>query len=106
MSESGAVPELSYVQQTVLDCVREFEGKLQRSEVAKLLAGSDSVRVEAWRGSGFFGRLSRLSRRSLLHHVDVLLQQQYLDQDPFGHLYLTPRGRAFFDESPFSPHNP
>lgn len=90
------VPELTYIQQTILDCVRQFEGQLQRSETAKLLFGSESIRVETLRQSTYFGRLSRVKRKSLMHHIDVLLQQQYVEQNGFGRLLLAERGEVFF----------
>jgi hypothetical protein len=90
------VPELTYVQQTILDCVLNFDGQLQRSEIAKLLHGSDSGRIAGLHGDRYFGRLARITRKSLMHHVDVLLQQQYLEQDGFDRVLLAERGRAFF----------
>ncbi len=90
------VPELTYVQQTILDCVQNFDGKLQRSEIAKLLVGSESGRIAGMQGERFFGRLSRIKRKSLMHHLDVLIQQKYLEQDGFDRVMMAERGRDFF----------
>lgn len=89
-------PELTYVQQTILDCVQNLDGKLQRSEVAKLLQGSESGRIAGLQGERFFGRLARIKRKSLMHHIDVLLQQKYLEQDGFRRVMMADRGRDFF----------
>ncbi len=91
------VPEITYIQQTILDCVQNLDGQLQPSEAAKLLGGSKSARMASEIKEGkFFGRLSRVTVKSLRHHVNVLIQQKYLEQDGFGRVLLAERGREFF----------
>ena len=73
--------ELNAPQEVIIDCVRNLTTPLQRSTLAKLLAGSRSTRVAGFEGSAFFGRLSHLPRKSILHYIDTLTQQHYLELD-------------------------
>ena len=65
-------------QQVILACVRAHSGQLSRSALAKLLAGSKSVRIAAFVGTPFYGRLAQYNRKTILYDIDVLLQQRYL----------------------------
>lgn len=77
---------LNTPQQVIMDCVRNLPDPLPRSTVAKLLAGSRSTRVAGMEDSVFFGRLSQLRRKSILHYIDTLVQQGFLDTDGHGNL--------------------
>ena len=88
MQPSVKFTELTVPQQTIVECVRNLDKPLPRSAVAKLLAGSRSTRVEAYVGWSFFGRLSHLSRKSILHYTDTVIQQGFIDLDTYGNLIV------------------
>jgi superfamily II DNA helicase RecQ len=72
---------LTPAQQIILFVVRRLPGQLGRSEMAKLLAGSKSKRLEAWHESPHYGRLRDYNRQELTAQLDILLQQRLLAVD-------------------------
>ena len=79
---------LSSIQTTIRQCVLAFNGQLKRSEIAKLLAGSASQRIEGLQSSDYFGRLSAHKRKSIMHHLDVLIQQGLLEMDVYDRVSI------------------
>lgn len=86
MQPKVSFEELTVPQQTIVECVRNLDHPLPRSTVAKLLAGSRSTRVEAYLEWEFFGRLTHLTRKSILHYTDTLIQQGFISHDAYGNL--------------------
>jgi hypothetical protein len=80
---------LTPAQQIILFVVRRLPGQLGRSEMAKLLAGSKSKRLEGWYDSPHYGRLSDYTRHELTAQLDILLQQKLLTLDRFQKLIPT-----------------
>lgn len=74
------------IQQTILDCIAQYPALMPRSGWAKLLVGSSSMRVEEWQNNDYFGRFSTHKRKSIMHHIDILIQQGHLDLDWQQHL--------------------
>lgn len=68
-------------QQLILACVEAHSGQFLRSEIAKLLVGSHSIRIAPHKEDPFYGRLAEYSRKMLLYDIDILLQQGYLHLD-------------------------
>lgn len=81
-------PELTPLQHTILACVGRLSGQLPRSGMAKVLAGTRSARLAAYRSADDFGRLARLDRKTILYQIDILLQQGFLATDAYGNLIL------------------
>lgn len=77
---------LTAVQRTILDCVQTSPGVFNRSELAKLLAGSRSGRLEGLIGHPYYGRLAGRGRKTITFDIDVLLQQGYLQVDGRDHI--------------------
>ena len=73
--------DLAYIQRLIVACVRDNPGRLNRSELAKLLAGSRALEMKKWEGNRWNGRLHGLTRKSVTEDVDILLQQGYLALD-------------------------
>ena len=71
--------ELVYIQRIIVACVRDNSGRLNRSELAKLLVGSRALDMNMWEGNRWNGRLRGMTRKSVTGDVDILLQQRYLD---------------------------
>jgi len=84
---------LTTLQITVRQCVHAYDGQLKRSEIAKLLIGSHSQRIDSLQRSEFFGRLSTHKRKTIMHNLDVLIQQGLLALDAYDHVTL-PRADA------------
>lgn len=82
-SPNPELPQLTEIQQIILDCVHANSGQFSRSGLAKLLAGSTSKRTEHVRDHPYFGRLSQFGRKQLTHDIEVLLQQGLLEFDRF-----------------------
>lgn len=72
----------------VLACVQAVPGQLPRSGVAKLLVGSDSQRVMAYRRHPDFGRLAHLPRHVVMQEIDALLNCGDLELDDQGKLIV------------------
>ena len=73
--------DLAYIQRLIVACVRDNPGRLNRTELAKLLAGSQALEMKKWAGNRWNGRLHGLTRKSITEDVDILLQQGYLTLD-------------------------
>ena len=71
--------ELVYIQRIIVACVRDNSGRLNRSELAKLLVGSRALEMAKWEGSRWHNQLRGMNRKSVTGDVDILLQQGYLD---------------------------
>ena len=82
----NATSRLTSAQQIILFVVRRLPGQLGRSEMAKLLAGSKSKRLEGWYDSPHYGRLSDYTRHELTAQLDILLQQRLLAVDNYQKL--------------------
>lgn len=79
------INQLTPLQQTILDVVRQYPGQFSRSGLAKMLVGAKS-----WQNKDFpeYGRLSKYRRKDIGYQVEILLQQAYLQLN--GHEYLVP----------------
>jgi hypothetical protein len=44
-----------------------------------------------WRDHPDFGRLAHHTRKEILHQINVLIQQDYLDTDPYGRVLIGSR---------------
>jgi hypothetical protein len=82
----NSASRLTSAQQIILFVVRRLPGQLGRSEMAKLLAGSKSKRLEGWYDSPHYGRLRDYTRHELTIQLDILLQQKLLALDRFQKL--------------------
>jgi hypothetical protein len=79
--------QLVPLQQAILNIVGKYPGQFSRSGLAKMLVGAKS-----WQERDFpeYGRFAQYRRKEIGFHVDVLLQQGYLEMD--GRSYLVPVG--------------
>ncbi len=75
-------------QMIILACVQALPGQLPRSGIAKLLVGSESQRVAAYRGHPDYGRLAYLPRKIVMQEVDALINRGDLDLDQKSRLVL------------------
>ena len=80
--------ELVYIQRIIVACVRDNPGRLNRSELAKLLVGSRALEMKKWEGNRWNGRLRGMTRKSVTVDVDILLQQGYLNMDSHERVVL------------------
>ena len=71
--------DLVYIQRIIVACVRDNSGRLNRSELAKLLVGSRALEMAKWEGNRWNGRLRGMTRKSVMGDIDILLQQGHLD---------------------------
>lgn len=85
---------LSIEEKTILECVSTAQGQLPRSGIARLLVGSRSKRLEAFRLHPMLGRLAGYGRDEVLVSVDRLLGMALLAKDEHGHIILTRDGQA------------
>lgn len=93
--------DLAYIQRIIVACVRDNPGRLNRSELAKLLVGSRASTMEKWEGNrwnGYFGkaqygRLHGMTRKSVTEDVDILIQQGYLALDSHELVVLGEMGK-------------
>jgi ATP-dependent DNA helicase RecQ len=76
------------IDRAILDCVRSLPAQLPRSGVAKLLVGSLSRRVEAYRSHPLYNVLKGESRSRVIERVDKLLENGQLQQAENGYLIL------------------
>jgi hypothetical protein len=83
--------KLTLTQLTILDCVREHANQFSRHEIAKLLAGTRSTRLQHLQKNPYFGRLDKQKRRILQQDVDILVQQHFLEEDGYRKVYLGER---------------
>ncbi|RLE29426.1 hypothetical protein DRJ54_04650, partial [Candidatus Acetothermia bacterium] len=95
-AQAGPAPieTFSTIHWAVLECVAAFPERLPRSGVARLLVGSSSQRVAAYREHPLFGRLRGRRRDTVMAEVDVLLSWGYLARGRKGYLVLTEEGSA------------
>lgn len=70
--------DLSPIQSVILGFVRDHPVALKRSEIAKVLVGSQSVRTADFQETDYFGRLSQFKRKTILQDVDILIEQGFL----------------------------
>ena len=73
--------DLSPIQSVILGFVRDSSISVKRSEIAKILVGSQSVRTVDFQQSEWFGRLSQFKRKTILQDVDILVEQGFLSID-------------------------
>ena len=83
--------KLTATQLVILDCVRVHPRQFSRHELAKLLAGTQSTRLVHLQENPFFARLNKQKRRVLQQDVDILVQQQFLEEDGYRKVYLGER---------------
>ena len=81
-------PELEYIHRLIVACVRDNPGRLSRSELAKLLAGSRALEMKKWARNKWNGRLHGMTRKFVTVDVDILLQQGYLALDSHERVLL------------------
>jgi ATP-dependent DNA helicase RecQ len=91
--------EENEVHEIILACVRSLPGQLPRSGVAKLLVGSSSARVAAYRAHPHYGRLAPCTRRAITLEVDALIQQGDLTLDEHGKVTMG-HGRDYIAQEP------
>ena len=82
-------PELTPLQQVVLDAVRRYPGQFSRSGLAKMLVGARS-----WEDASYpeYGHLAGYRRKDVAYQVDILLQQGFLTLDGRERLILALSG--------------
>jgi ATP-dependent DNA helicase RecQ len=78
------------IQAAVIECVHALPGTLPRSGAAKLLVGSDSVRVREWSDHPLFGRLADVPGYVVMSEIDRLIQTGELHLDERGYLAVDP----------------
>jgi len=84
----------------ILQCVADLPHRLPRSGVAKMLVGSSSKHVKAYRMHPLFGRLSGFRRGAVMRQVDRLIERGWLRLDDHCHLALTPAGQMALTQEP------
>ena len=85
--------ERTGVQQIILACVRSLPGRLPRSGIAKLLFGSSSGRIAAFRTHPLYGRLARYKRTAITRKIDALIDRGDLILDEHRKVTLAHAGR-------------
>ena len=80
------------VQQIILACARSLPGRLPRSGIAKLLFGSSSERVAAFRTHPLYGRLAHYRRTAITREVDALIDRGNLILDEHRKVTLAHAG--------------
>ena len=86
-------PELEYIHRIIVACLRDNPGRLNRSELAKLLSGSRALEMKKWAGNKWHNRLRGMTRKSVTLDVDILLQQGDLALDSRGQMVLGEMGK-------------
>ena len=79
-------PQLTPTQQTILEVVTNSPAQFNRSELAKLLAGTRSKRLEQLSTHSNYRKLASQSRKSVTMDIDILLQQRVLERDGYGRI--------------------
>ena len=74
---------LPLMHQVILVSANDHPGLFTRSELAKLLVGSKSARIDDYSHLPEFGRLADYSRKTITFEIDILLQQKYLALDAY-----------------------
>ena len=72
---------LPLMHQVILVGAHDHPGLFTRSELAKVLVGSKSARVDDYTHLPEFGRLADHSRKAITLEIDILLQQKHLALD-------------------------
>jgi ATP-dependent DNA helicase RecQ len=83
-SSEAPRPNDDEIEELILECVKSLPGKLPRSGVAKLLIGSNSERVEAYRSHPLYNHLRGKSRSEVMSYVDKLLDEARLQKAENG----------------------
>ena len=85
-------PELTALQQVILDAVRRYPGQFSRSGLAKMLVGARS-----WEDASYpeYGHLAGYRRKDVAYQVDILCQQGFIALDGRERLIPSPQGRQF-----------
>ena len=94
-------PELEYIHRIIVACVRDNPDRLNRSELAKLLAGSRALEMKKSAGNRWNNRLRGMTRKSVTVDVDILLQLGYLALNSQGQMVL---GKSGTDRCHCVPH--
>jgi ATP-dependent DNA helicase RecQ len=101
--EAAASPTSHEPIDVILAAVTDLQGLLSRSGLAKLLTGSPSERVAAYRDHPLYGALhADWGRQELTVEIDRLISQGYLI-DRKGRLVLSPSGQTHLQEN-IPPH--
>ena len=96
VSESSTVVALK-----ILSCVLRVQEKLGREKVAKILAGSEDVSVQAYRSLSTYGLLSEYPIKVVGEMIDFLIDENYIgQQEGFRPIYVTAKGQVFLKERP------
>jgi len=97
--EAAASPTSQEPTDMILAAVADLSGLLSRSGLAKLLTGSPSERVAAYRDHPCYGALyAHWGRQELTAEIDRLISHGYLI-DRKGRLVLSPSGQAHLQEN-------
>lgn len=86
-----SIDDLTPRQLIILACVSAQPGRYSRSELAKLLVGSQSSRAAELAEHPNYGRLAGCGRKEITFEIDTLLQQHYLALDHRHKVIPAPR---------------
>ncbi len=92
--EQDNAGELNKLQQAILECVHFLPGQLPRSGIAKLLVGSPSGRIEAFRKHPLYGRFSEHTRDEAMREIDGMIEM--------GHIAVNENGKVVLPAETFS----
>jgi hypothetical protein len=83
----SSVPQLTSLQQAIINVVLKYPGQFSRSGLTKMLVGAKS-----WQDADFpeYGRLSKYRRKDVGYQIEILLQQHYLRLDAHDRLLPNP----------------
>jgi hypothetical protein len=83
----SSVPQLTSLQQAIINVVLKYPGQFSRSGLAKMLVGAKS-----WQDTNFpeYGRFSSHRRKDVGYQIEILLQQHYLRLDAYERLVPNP----------------
>jgi len=87
--------DLVYIQRIIVACVRDNPGRLNRSQLAKLLVSSRSLEMAKWEENRWNGRLRGMTRKSVTSDVDILIQQGYLALNSWELVVLGEMGKKY-----------
>jgi len=84
----------------ILSCILRAKEQLGRAKVAKILAGSEDVSIQDFRGLSTYGILSTHAIKGITELIDFLIAEGYVDagQGLRPVIGLTPKGRQFMKE--------
>jgi ATP-dependent DNA helicase RecQ len=89
----------------ILSCILRASEQLGREKVAKILAGSNDVSIQAFKSLTTYGILPEYSIRSIVGIIDFLIEEGYIDPgDGFRPMIrVTTKGRQFLkDRTPIA----